>query len=189
VASRNALAGSVSSLAVISLTLTACTTLRVGSDFDHTASFAGYHSFSWMPREHYGTRNPVVIQHTREAIQAELTRKGFSYVNEAAAADFVVDCTIGAHERTDVLSYPTPYGGPWYAGGYGGWWGYPYWGNEVDVRQYREGTLAIDIFDAHTHKPVWHGWAKKELSQSDIDHSEAPIRAAVAAVLEKFPPR
>lgn len=43
------------SIAVIGLMLMACTSLRVGSDFDRTSSFAGYHTFSWMPREHYGT--------------------------------------------------------------------------------------------------------------------------------------
>jgi hypothetical protein len=35
---------------------------------------------------------------------------------------------------------------------------------------------------------VWHGWARKELSRSDIEHSEEPIRKAVQAVLAKFPP-
>jgi hypothetical protein len=35
---------------------------------------------------------------------------------------------------------------------------------------------------------VWHGWAKKELTRSDIENSEAPIRKAVAAILAKFPP-
>jgi hypothetical protein len=44
------------------------------------------------------------------------------------------------------------------------------------------------VFDGHSHRPVWHGWARKELSRSDIEHSEAPIRAAVAAVLAPFPP-
>jgi hypothetical protein len=56
------------------------------------------------------------------------------------------------------------------------------------VRQYREGTLSIDIFDVKSHRPVWHGWAKKELSRKDIEQSEQPIKHAVAAVLEKFPP-
>jgi len=128
-----------------------------------------------------------VVQRAREAIQEELTRKGFTYVNDAAAADFVVDFTIGARERTDIHSYPAPYVGPYW--GYSGWWGYHYWGDEIDVRQYREGTLAVDVFDAHTHKPVWHGWAKKELTQQDIGRSEAPIRAAVDAVLAQFPPQ
>jgi hypothetical protein len=178
----------VLSVAALGLVLAACASLKVGQDFDRTSNFSGYRAFSWMPREHYGTRNPLVAQRAREAIQAELTRKGFSNVEDAAAADFVVDFTIGAHDRTDIQSYPAPYADPW-GWGHAGWWGYPYWGNEVNVRNYREGTLSIDVFDAHTHRAVWHGWAKKELSQADIDRSEAPIRAAVAAVLEQFPPK
>jgi hypothetical protein len=58
----------------------------------------------------------------------------------------------------------------------------------VDVRQYREGTLSVDVFDAHTHRPVWHGWAKKELTRSDMQNSTQAINNAVQAVLAKFPP-
>ncbi len=177
-------------LAVIAfgLTLVACTSLQTGSDFDRTVNMSGYHAFAWMPREHYGTHNPLVIQRARDAIQGSLTGKGLAHVEDAAQADFVVDFTIGAHDRTDIQTYPVPYAGPWYPGFYA-WWGRPYWGQDVDVRQYREGTLSIDIFDARTHKPVWHGWAKKELRQSDIDRSDSAIRSAVASVLEKFPPK
>jgi hypothetical protein len=165
-----------------------CATLHVGSDYDKQASFAVYHSFAWLPRERYGTRNPLVIQRARDAIQAELTRKGYVLGPEAATADFAVDFTIGSRVRMDVHSYPAPYVGGWWYGGGPGWWGYPYWGSEIDVRQYREGTLSIDVFDAHSHRPVWHGWAKKQLSESDIERSEKPIREAVQAVLAQFPP-
>jgi Domain of unknown function (DUF4136) len=168
--------------------LAACASLSVGTDYDHSASFSGYHAFSWMPRERYGSRNPLVVQHARDAIRDDLTQKGFTYVADATTADFVVDFTIGAHERVDVQSYPVPYAGPWYWES-PGWWGYPYWGMAVDVRKYREGTMSIDVFDAHDHKAVWHGWARKQLTQADIDRSETPIRSAVVAVLEKFPPR
>ncbi|HET7756193.1 MAG TPA: DUF4136 domain-containing protein, partial [Steroidobacteraceae bacterium] len=117
-----------------------------------------------------------------------LARKGFNEASDAAAADFVVDFTVGSRERTDVRSYPAPYRGPW-IWDRPGWWGYSYWGTELDVRQYREGTLSIDIFDGRSRQPVWHGWAKKELTQSDLEHSEAPVRAAVDQVLAGFPPR
>jgi len=167
--------------------LAGCASLKVGNDYDRAADFSGYRSFSLMSREHHGPRNPLVTQRARDAIQAELTRRGFSLVSNAAAADFVVDFTIGSRERVDIESYPAPYAGPYW--GYPGWWGYRYWGSEVDARQYREGTLSIDIFDAHTHKPVWHGWATKELTQSNIEHSETPIRAAVKSVLSTFPPQ
>jgi len=170
----------------LALLLAACATLRVGSDYDRHENFAGYHSYAWLPRERYGTQNPLVVQRARDAIQATLTAKGFTYVADAAGADFIVDFTIGSRDRMDVHAYPAPFAGPWY-GAYG-WWGYPYWGTGVDVRTYREGTLSIDTFDAHTHRPTWHGWAKKELTSSDIERSEAPIREAVDAVLASFPP-
>jgi len=172
-------------LAWVGLLLQSCATIQVGSDFDRSASFSGYHSFSWMAREHHGSHNPLVAQRARDAIQAELANKGYINVGESASADFVVDFTIGARERTDVESLPAPYGGAYWS--YPGWWG-PYWGSSVDVRTYHEGTLSIDIFDTRTHRPVWHGWAKKELTSADVEHSEGPIREAVASVLSHFPP-
>lgn len=173
--------------ALIAWAVAGCATLRVGSDYDRQASFAGYHTFTWLPRERYGTRNPLVVQRARDAIQAELVRKGYVLDPDPATADFAVDFTIGSRVRTDVQSYPAPYGGGWYLSG-PGWWGYPYWGSEVDVRQYRQGTLSIDVFDVRSHRPVWHGWAKKELSRSDVERSAEPIREAVRAVLANFPP-
>ena len=172
------------------LGLGACATLRVGSDYDRSAIFTSYHTFAWMPARTKPDEspNPLVVQRAHDAIQAALTAKGYQRANDPAAADFVVDFTIGSRERTDIRSYPAPYFGPWY-GGYSYWWGAPYWGSEVDARQYREGTLSIDIFDAHTHRPVWHGWAHKELTRADIQHSAGSIREAVDSVLTQFPPK
>ena len=160
-----------------------CASMHIASDFDRKADFSSYHTFAILPREHRGTRNPLVARRVREAIEAELARKGYSLVSDTAkTADFIVDYTIGSQERTDIEAYPEAFRGPWV-------WGNPYFGTYVDVRQYREGTLAIDIFEVRTHQPVWHGWAKKQLSEADIERPEAPIQAAVAAVLAKFPPQ
>jgi hypothetical protein len=177
---------------VLALTVTAgCSTLRVGSDYDRAAKFSNFHSFALMNRAHHGdgvTSNPLVVQRAEDAIKEEMSRKGYQVTTDAALADFTVDFTIGSQERTDVNSYPDPYVGLGWGWGRPGWWGGSYWGDSLDVRQYREGTLSIDVFDARSHRPVWHGWAKKELSRKDMENSEQPIRNAVAAVLAKFPP-
>ena len=165
-----------------------CVSVQVGSDYDPSASFGRLQTFTIMQREHRGTQNPLVVMRTEDAIRAELTRKGYREVSDGATADFSVDFTIGSQERTDVNSYPGAYAGAGWGWGHRGWWGGSYWGNDLDVRQYREGTLSIDIFDATTHRPVWHGWAKKELTRNHIEHSEQPIRNAVTSVLAKFPP-
>jgi hypothetical protein len=172
------------------LLIASCATLRVGSDYDHSASFTSYHTFAWMPphTKPYESPNPLVIQRAHDAIQDALTAKGYQLASDPAEADFVVDFTIGSRERTDIRSYPAPYAGPWF-GGYGYWWGAPYWGSEVDVHRYREGTLSVDIFDGHSHRPVWHGWARKELTRADIEHSAGAIRETVDSVLAQFPPK
>jgi hypothetical protein len=168
--------------------LPGCATLDVGSDYDRAATFTQFHTFTIMRREHRDVQNPLVATRAEDAIREELVRRGYQETNNPQAADFSVDFTIGSKERTDVNAYPDPYLGAGWGWGRRGWWGGGYWGDNLDVRQYREGTLSIDVFDAKSHRPVWHGWAKKELNRSDIQHSEEPIRRAVAAVLAKFPP-
>jgi hypothetical protein len=173
----------------LAVTLAACATMQVGSDYDRSASFSGYHTFAMMQREHHGTaRNPLVVTRTDDAIRQALQQRGYSFTNDPASADFVVDFTIGSEERTDINAYPGPYGGAGWGYAGRGWWGGGYWGSDLDVRQYREGTLSVDMFDARTHRPVWHGWAKKELTRRDIEQSEEPIRKAVDAILARFPP-
>lgn len=166
--------------------LSACESIRTGSDFDRTASFANMRSFTIMNRERRQMTNALAVQRTKDAIRRSLTSRGFTYVENPAQADFAVDFTLGARERTDITTFPSPWGRGWYGGP--GWWGRPYWGDSIDVRQFQEGTLSVDVFDDRTGRPVWHGWARKRLSQSDIERSEPLINDAVARVLDQFPP-
>ena len=164
------------------LAVAACSTTHVSSDYDHGAQFSSFHSFTMIARAHATAKNPLAVQRTYDAIKAELTRKGFAYAEDAAQADFAVDFTIGAADRLDVHSTPAgAYGGPWLSAGW--------WGNNVDVRQYQEGTLSIDVFDMRARRAIWHGTGKKELSPSDLEHTQTLIGEAVAAVLADFPPK
>ena len=166
---------------LVALLLTACAaTPHVASDYDKSAQFSDYHKFTLIMRPHPSMHgSPLAEQRTYDAIEQELTSKGFTFVPDPAQADFAVDYAIGAQDRLDVSSYPRTGPGPLGAG---------LWGNDIDVRQYQEGTLAVDVYDVHSRRAVWHGSAKKELSQSEMEHSETPIREAVTAVLANFPP-
>jgi hypothetical protein len=162
------------------LALAACTTTaHVASDYDKSTQFSNFHKFALIVRPHPSMHSsPLVEQRTYDAIRQALIAKGFTYVADLAQADFAADFSVGAQDRLDVSSYPH-YVGPFGPAG---------WSNQIDVHQYQEGTLAIDVFDLQSHKAVWHGSAQKELSQSEMEHSEEPIREAVTAVLANFPP-
>lgn len=157
--------------------LAACATkAEISSDYDRSANFAAYRTFTLTQREHQGMPNPLVAVRVEEDITEALLRRGYTLAADPQSADFVVDFTIGAQDRMDVHSYPGPFPGG------------PFWGSNIDVRQYSEGTLTIDIFDQHTHHPVWHAAAQKELTRKDLEEPAGPVSEAVSSVLAKFPP-
>jgi hypothetical protein len=170
--------------------LTACATpMQARSDYDSRNDFSRYQSFAWIaedplitPRGAAEQVSPLNRRRIVEAIESQLAGKGFRKAADAASADFVLSFTVGARDRIDVQSYPVRYHGYW-------GWGGTYLGYDADVSTYREGTLAIDIFDAHSNQPVWHGWATKRITERDVENAGQQIPIAVAAILANFPPR
>jgi hypothetical protein len=165
-----------------------CATIRAGSDYYAEANFSSYRSFSWLdesplirPTASRVQISPLTVRRIREAIERELTAKGFTQIADREEADFAVSFTVGARDMIDVDNYPPLYRGPW------GWRG-PYYGASVDVSVYTEGTLALDVFDNATRQPVWHGWARKRITESDVEDPAPTINEAVRAILAEFPP-
>ena len=168
--------------------LQGCETLHVVSDHDPSFSFAGYDRFAWMsehPMVSAGPgANPLLEGRIMAAIAETMRAKGVTLVPDAEQADFVVSFSVGARERVSVTStpYPVAYRGSWR-------WGRAYY-NDVDVRQYTEGRLAIDIFDAKEKRPVWHGYATANISSvTDRAERQALLREAVTKILDEFPPK
>lgn len=174
-------------MSIIVMFFAACASMTVDSDRYAGADFSGYKTFAWIsndpmlrPRGAQPQVSALNIRRIQEAIEIEFSGKGYTQVDTPADADFVVTFTVGTREHIDVDSYPAPYRGPWV-------WGW--YGREVDVHTYREGTLAIDIFDSATRQPVWHGRARKEITGADVSDPAPVIKRAVAAILGKFPSR
>ncbi len=187
-------------LAISSFFLAGCATgPNVFTDYDPSQSFSDYQSFTWLgdnPMIVTGDRpvTPLSAERLKSAIRSELSSKGFTYTDDAEAADFAVAFTVGAREKMDVREREVlDYYGPHWT------WGYNYYygvvrppvtvRTEIDVREYVEGSLAIDIFDVRRKSPVWHADATKRLSRSDLREKSAEnIKEAVAVILQGFPP-
>ena len=84
---------------------------------------------------------------------------------------------LESRDRLETTSYPVPYRGQF------GWGGVVY---QEDVRDYTEGMLSVDVYDVRTRRPVWHGVARKRISNADRGRPEL-IDAVVAAILKDFP--
>ncbi len=170
---------------VAGFTLAACSSsLSVNTDYNPGTDFSAYQTFSWMPERTLLVAqttpvSPLLEGRLLRATRAELSSKGMRFVADAEQADVVVSFMLGARDKLHVQSYPATYRGNWA-------WGAPYYQN-VDVRNYTEGTLSIDIFEVQRHQPVWHGWATKTITNRDRG-SDQVINDIVKKILEEFPP-
>jgi hypothetical protein len=173
-------------LALSAIALNGCAgSINVNTDYYPEAKFAAYRTFSFMPERSLRVAvaapvSPLLEGRLISAATATLTSNGYRRVDDPDQADFVVSFTLGARDKIRVNSYPSSYRGRWA-------WGGPQL-HEVDVRNYTEGTLAIDIFDVATHQPVWFGSASKTISNADRANPTPLINEVVGAILNRFPP-
>jgi hypothetical protein len=173
--------------------LAGCTSLRVTSDINRAAGPVQCRTFGWAgnfrsdsPMRN-GIANPVNEARLRGAIQAQLAAVGVQPAN-GAPPDCLVGYGIGAHTQIEG-AYPVGWG--WGFGyGYGGWrrggfyGGYAGW-DEPYV--YREGIIAVDLYDARSKAPIWHASVNQSLYGAVGAEAEQKIDKAVAVLFTKYP--
>jgi len=176
-------------IGLILMGLAACSQISTRSDHDPAADFSGYRTYTWVTDELMvqpraasdPTISPLVQQRIHDAIDQALAAKGF--VEDPASPDFGVAFTVGLRDRVRVDHW----------GAYGGY--YRPYGRYGGVRarygppvaaNYTEGTLAIDMFDSQTRRPVWNGIATKIVDEQDEQPQR--IQQIVGSVLADFPP-
>jgi hypothetical protein len=158
----------------------------VRTDYDHNVEFASYHTYSWIGPNPLlaapATIRPDAEARIQQAVLATLEDKGFRFVPEGANADLLIAFTVGQRNPLRVDTSLDTLGLTSTAR-----WAFRYYSG-VRVEDYRADRLALDVFDAATRRPVWHGYALKSLTDADRKDPEALVRRAVAAILASFPP-
>lgn len=169
--------------------LAGCVAINTGSHYDETANFSAYKTFSWVSDQPYvydetSIRiSPLTQNKIRVAIRNRLEKSGYAFTDTPGSADLLVAYTVGTRDKIRVESYPVEYSGSW------GWHvhGSHYYVREVSEHSYTEGTLGVDIFDGHSNKPIWHGWAEKTISDSDRKDPGPIIEEGVTRLFDSFP--
>lgn len=153
---------------------------------DPGANLAAYRTFNYLSplgtdREGYES---LVSASLKEATTAELTRRGYVL---AEKPDFLVNFSGRLSDKLRVTRTPPvrpPLGYYGYRRGfYDPWYGY----NDLDVDQYTEGTLNIDIVDAASKRLVWESIAVGRVNEKSLKALPAAVREVVPQMLAKFP--
>ncbi len=112
----------------------------------------------------------------KESADRQLTAKG--YTTDANNPDFLVLYHIGAEDKINVTDWGYGYGR--YGGRYG---------RGVDVYQYKEGTLILDVIEAKSKQLVWRGFATGTIDpNASIETRKKKLDEVITKILAKFPP-
>lgn len=164
--------------------LTSCSpALKVTSDYDRTADFAKYKTYSMAPESQNLPVNELNKRRILGEIESQMTAKGFT---KADAGDLLVDVRVSAQERKEATAYTS-------GNGYGMYGGYRYGGGfqttSVSVQTYVDGTLIISFIDAAKKELVWQGTGVRTLDEkATAEQREKNITDAVRGIMAKYPP-
>jgi len=163
---------------ILAVPLAGCSTVSYSSDFDTSVDFAKLTTYDWIPQPEKSQVETLDAQRIRNAVDQELSRKGFRVA--ADNPDFVVVFQLQTRTRTDVRDWSSPHRYGWY------------WDDRrIEVRQYEEGTLSIDMYDPRSRKMIWSGRATAALASTPPPPAEREkkINEVVRGILEAFPPK
>lgn len=161
-------------------------------DFDKKIDFKKYKTFRFEPGKIIrrlglkDTSTTFLNRYVDEAVTQSLLAKGLSVSQHNP--DLVITYLAGAREKQEVQNYMSNPGFYAYAGfygyGMGGWWG-PRW-NNFWVRNYEEGTVIIDIYDAHKAELIWRAYA---ISSINNFNEKKFVEKQIKKTFKHFPPR
>jgi hypothetical protein len=150
---------------------------KVETDYDHTANFTQYHTYSWG---HVHATDPLFEPRNRAAVDRDLQAKGWQQV--PSGGDATVTAVL---VKTNKAEYNTFYDG------LGPGWRWHGWGTGMattTVENIPVGTLIVDIYDSNSQHLVWRGLAHDQLSDKP-DKNTKKLEKPVDKMFDKFPPR
>lgn len=174
------------------------------AEYDREVDFSRYQTFAWAAPDRREVRDPVLDsglldRRVGRVVREVLTERGFREV-DPDEADFLVTYHTTSRDRVATgashvrvhLAYGRGYRyyPHWYDPFYGPY--HPYYGpypphHVRDRRDYREGTLIIDVVDREREELIWRNWRASEVRQDLF--TERQIRDRVERMLRDFPPQ
>ncbi len=164
-------------LMLIATLFSACSSLRVSSDYDTKFDMKTLKQFHII---HSNAKDTLTINRIDDAITKELNAKGYKAVAKNEA-DFLVYYHIDVKNKTQVLTdYQTI-----------GMYPYRYGGMMVPTTRtynYDEGKLIVDMVDPKDNNIIYRLSVKDELKTFDTPQKRTKyINKVIKALLKDFP--
>lgn len=159
-----------------------CSSVRVTTDYDTKVNFNQYKTFAFYKKGiDKAPISDLDKKRIMRAIESELLAKGMT---KSSSPDVLVSIFTKSRERININDNNLGWGY-----GYGWGWNPWMWGgaNRLNVNQYTEGTLFIDLLDAKRKELVWQGIGSGALRMRNVEKKEQRVKEFVAEIMAKYP--
>ena len=173
-------------LAVIILlvAVSGCSSLSVNYDYDQNVEWTKFKTYGWMDVSQHPSdpssplgNTPLLEQRIHNSVDYEMEQRGITLSDNP---DLLVVYHLGTEEKIQVTDWGYRYSD--YYWGYGG--------RQIDVYQFTEGSLVIDLVDAETTDLVWRGTGTGVVDQAQKSPEEMQAGAdeVINKIMKSFPP-
>jgi hypothetical protein len=152
---------------------------HVKTDFDRSADFSKYKTYSWEKVE---TPDALWVERIKSAVDSALAANGLSEV--PSGGDMAVVALEMTRNHQTLNTYYDSFGGGW------GWrrgGGLGFGDSTTTEDTYQVGTLVVDMFDSSTKKLLWRGSSSATLSDKS-DKNIKDLGKGVQKLFDHFPP-
>ena len=165
----------LAALVTLTLALTGCASIEVRSYVARGIDLREHRTYNWARDDARATGDPRLDnnrffhERVQSAVEEQLVQRGFAKTD---APDLIVRYHAGVTQVID--SRRTAHSGDCH---------------ECEPEVYDQGTLVIDLVEAHTDRLLWRGWAKSSID-GVIDNQqwmEQRIDEAVARIMRELP--
>lgn len=163
---------------IFTLGVTSCSPFQVRSDYAETANFNSYKTY--MLRIDDLKLNDIDKDRVLNELSKQLQMKGLQ-VSENP--DLIVNVKANHKKINDVYAR-NPYG---FYGSFG-YGGFGFGMSRTFSDHYNEGSLMIDLIDAHTQKLVWQGIGQG-ISVDSPRSKQKQIPEIVGDIMANYPPQ
>jgi hypothetical protein len=152
---------------------------QVKTDYDHSANFSSYKTYSWLKVQ---SGDSLWDDRIKQDVDSQLSAKGWTKVDSNGTAS--VSAFRSTHDQKTLETFYDGFGGGWRWRGFGGSDGMATTTTDVT----KVGSVNVDIFDSRTQKLIWRGTDTDDLS-SNADKNIQKLAKDLNNMFKKFPPK
>ena len=159
----------------------------VKTDYDHSANFSQYHTYSWGDVK---TDDPLYVSRIKDAVNKDLQAKGWQMVPSGGSTMVFANGSI--KDEKEVETYYNNFGGGW-GNGFGfrrfgcGFGGGGFGEATSSTVNQPIGHLVVDIFDSSSHDLLFRGISDNNLSNK-ADKNTKNLDKNIDKMFKSFPP-